>query len=242
MSKTAWCRFLLIAILLIFGIQCKKEDDIYSIGNKDAVNLNEIIAFTSVSPVSLIADSVSVCAISVQINVEAGTDSRQVKFYTDGGTFANGDTVQRVTVNSQGAASAFLISKVPKKTNVRVSVKDTYIIDTVINFLPSLPDDMLLTADAYTGDTSTGFRFTSVLFRNPGRGIVSDPAKVMFYVTPLDTNVNMVYPQFAFSDNRTATIDLINPYHVIGRFNVVARAAAASGDSISRSVIIVVKK
>jgi hypothetical protein len=239
MAKTIKVKYMWV-LLLLCAVGCKKEDDMYSTGNREAVPLSEIISFISVSPVQLEADSATACTINVQIHPETASGNRNVKFITDNGVFANGDTMQIVTANSEGKASARLVSNIPKKTIVRVKVLDAFVIDTAITFTPALPDDMLLSADTYQGDTSTQFRITSELFRNPQRGKVSDPVKVLFSVVALDTTINLVYPIFAFSADQAATITLLNPFHAGGRFNVTAKTPTAAGDSLTRTILVIV--
>jgi hypothetical protein len=230
-----FCGFL-AGILILSGQACQKDDDRYAVGTNNGIALAQVIAFTQVSPTNLEADSASLCTISVKIDRHASASNRNVRFYTDCGLFTNGDTVQIITANSEGNATAYLLSDKARKANIRVSVMNTYTIDTVINFLPARPDDLLLVADSYEGETDTNFQITSSLYRDPQRGLPSDPMKVLFTVVPLDTNINLIYPAFSLTENQVATITLENPFEVSGRFSVTAKTAAAIGDSISRTI------
>jgi hypothetical protein len=230
---------LFIVLFLIAG--CKKEDDIYVVGNKDGERLSNVLAFSAVTPIQIDADSASVCSVTVKIDAKAATGNRVVKFVTDGGKFANGDTTQTVTANSEGYANAYLLSDRSGKMHIRASVLDAYSIDTAVTFMPALPDDFLLTADVYRGDTSASFTITSTLFRNAQRGKISEPIKVIFSVIPVDTSISLVYPPFAFSGSGVAAITLTNPYNVTGRFNVTSKVLSSEGDSLSRTILIDIK-
>ncbi|MCG2616772.1 hypothetical protein LZZ85_20905 [Terrimonas sp. NA20] len=224
--------------LLITGISCEKEDDSYDVGTEHGVPIDDVIKFQAVGPMEPEADSVSPCTITVKIDSRASAANRVVKFFTSLGTFTNGDTVQTITANSDGVVRANLISDSPGNAKIRVSVMDRYARDTMVNFRPAMPDDMLVSPDKYEADTAASFQLTSRLFRDPQRGKPSDPIKVLFTVVPLDTTINLMYPAFTFSDGQSATIALTNPFKVTGRFNITAKAGAATGDSISRTVMI----
>jgi len=228
--------------LFLSSLGCKKEDDTYSVGNKDGVALSNVLAFTAVTPVQLDADSASISTLTVKVDPEATAASKAVKFHTDGGKFSNGDTTQTVEANSEGYASAYLLSDTPRNAHIRVSVMDTYTLDTVVTFVPALPDDMLLAPDKYVGDTTASFIMTSSLFRNAQRGKVSGHIKVVFLVEPVDTSVNLVYPPFAFTNGSDATVTLSNPYKAAGRFNVTTKALSSHGDSLSRTIQIKITK
>lgn len=227
-----------ISSMLITGLSCHKEDDLYDVGSAHGVPLDEVILLKTVGPTELDADSVSSCTITVKIDSRASAANRSIKFFTSLGTFANGDTVQTITASSEGLASAYLISDSPGKAKLRVTVMDVYTRDTTVDFKPAMPDDMLLTADQYEANTDSDFQITGRLFRNPLRGKPSDPVKILFTVEPLDTTINLIYPAFAFSDGQSATISLTNPFKVSGRFNVTAKSGAATGDSLSRTIMI----
>jgi hypothetical protein len=227
-----------LSSMLITGLSCDKEDDLYDVGTEHGISLDEVILLKAVAPTELEADSVSPCTITAKIDSRASVANRAIKFSTSLGTFANGDTVHTITANSEGLASAHLISDNPGKAKIRVSVMNTYTRDTTVAFKSAMPDDMLLTADQYEADARGSFQITSQLFRNPMRGKPTDPVKIRFIVEPLDTLINLVYPAFAFSDGQSATISLTNPFKVTGRFNVTAKSGAAIGDSLSRTVMI----
>jgi hypothetical protein len=225
--------------LLIFSIGwagCKKEDDTYTVGDKGGVALNNVLEFTAVSPAQLDADSASLATLTVKVDPDATVANRAVKFHTDGGTFLNGDTAEIVTANSEGYASAYLLSDSPRVAHVHVSVLNTYSLDTTVTFVAALPDDMLLSSNKYAGDTTLSFVITSSLVRNTQRGKVSGHIKVNFSVAPLDTTVNLVYPPFAFSVGSNATITLSNPFQVRGRFTITASTLSSTGDSLSRNI------
>ncbi|TWF42894.1 hypothetical protein FHW36_102655 [Chitinophaga polysaccharea] len=232
----------LINILLLALLPaCDREDDLYSMGNTSGPKLKDIIAFQELSVISLDADSASGCHIKVKINPEASAGKRTVTFVARSGAFPNNDTIQVVKANDEGIATTTLVSKQPGKCMIK-AITDIYTIDTFIMVNAALPDDILLTSDPYTGDTSTSFSISAELVRNPGRGTVTDPVKVFFVITPLDTSINLIYPSFSFSSTHLATINITNPYKVSGKFKVVSKVLSSQGDTLKRDVMLHINK
>jgi hypothetical protein len=232
----------IIAICVVVGsvfFSCDKQDDLYTIGSNKGTPLSEIISFYKVAPVSLDADSASLCTITVKLNAEADLSNRNVTFISSGGMFTNQDTTRVVQANSEGYATVNLLSETAGTIRVKASVL-TYTIDTVVKFVAALPDDILLSADKFTGDTSDSFEVTTRLFRNPGRGLVTDPVKVFYLVASLDTSLNLVYPEFSYSSGRAAKIEITNPYKISGRFNVSSKVVSAAGDTLARRIMLVI--
>lgn len=226
-----------------FFIGCKKEDDVYSVGNPSGVPLADIIKITSVSKLTLEADSLTFSTIEVMINPEASSSNRKVAFTTTNGVFLNGKTTDSVIVNSSGVARVSLLSSKAGVAIVAAKIS-SYTRDTVINFTASLPDDMLMSASKYVLDTTESFTVTNKLFRNPGKGKVTDPVKVFYEVTPEIINTgSLIYSQFAFSANRETSISISNPFKLKGRFIVTSKTVSASGnsDTLKRSFIIEIK-
>lgn len=232
----------LINILLLALLPaCDREDDLYSLGNASGPKLKDIIAFQELSVTSLDADSASSCNIKIKINPEASADKRTVTFVAKSGAFPNNDTIQVVKANDDGIATTTLVSKQPGKCMIKATT-DTYTIDTFITVNTALPDDILLTSDHYTGDTSTAFSISAELVRNPGRGMVTDPVKVFFVIMPLDSSINLIYPSFSFSSMHVATISVTNPYKVSGKFKVISKVLSSPGDTLRRDVMLYINK
>ena len=230
--------FLILFAVTLFS--CKKQDDQYLVGNPNGPQLNDIIAFTKISSNILEADSASLTTIQVRINPEADTNNRNVTFTTSSGLFTNNDTTQVVYVNAEGDASVSLLDNKPEMVHIKASVL-TYSIDTTVTFTAALPDDILLTSDKYVADTIDSITITTQLFRNAGKGRVSDPVKVFYKVISLDTSVNLVYPAFAFSSTQIANITIINPYKTKGGFNITSQVLSAKGDTLSKNILIKIK-
>src|SRR5690606_36893904 len=136
--------------------------------------VQDIIRFAGVSSLQPAADSSTTSVCTVQIHPEADAANRDVQFKTSLGTFENGDTVLTIKANASGLASATLL--IDQAGAATISAEDKSIrIDTTVVFQPAAPDDILLFADAYRVDTNTSVNVTTQLFRNPGRGKVTDP-------------------------------------------------------------------
>jgi len=217
---------------------CEKEVDTYTEGGEGGPAIKDIIRFTGVSSLQPDADSSSTSVLTVQIYPEADAANRDVLFKTSLGTFENGDTLLAVKANASGIASAMLLSDRAGRAKVSAEVKSIRI-DTTVVFQPAAPDDMLLSADAYRVDTNTSVSVTTQLFRNPGRGKVTDPVKVFFTVTAPDTAAyQLVYPAFAFSEGQAATMAISNPFKQTGIFRVAAYVLSSQNDTLRKEMVI----
>ncbi len=220
---------------------CDKQDDIYAVQNPLGPKIADIISFQSVSSAQVDADSASLCTIKVKITPEAAAKNRAINFSISGGVFTFGDTEHSLTANTEGIASISFISSKAQPVLFKASVSafstDTTVfsIDTTIVFKPALPDDFLLTADSFVVDSSKAIIITTTLFRNASKGVPTDPYQVSYKITALDTTVNLVYPEFAFSQNHSASITAINPFKAKGRFTVEAKITTATG-SLAKTI------
>jgi hypothetical protein len=232
---------IIAAFTFCFFSSCEKQDDLYSTQNPIGPQISDIISFQTVSSSQTDADGVSLCTIKVKIHPEAEAANRTVLFKVTGNAkFTNGDTMQIITANTQGFASASFYNTKAETVQLKASVL-TYIIDTAVGFEKALPDDMQLTADDYVLDTGQTVHLSSTLYRNTGRGIATDGAKVFFTITALDTVLNFIYPPFAFSKNQVAADTAINPFRVGGRFRVDSKTVSAAGDTLRKSINLIVK-
>ncbi|MFP5040028.1 hypothetical protein [Parasediminibacterium sp. JCM 36343] len=231
---------IVLSFLILSFFSCKKEDDLYRVGSNSGPDLNDIITFTNVSNNQIDADSVSNCILTVKINSQSDDASRNVTFITSGGTFSNNDTLMTVQVDALGYATVALKNNMPEMVRVKASVK-TFIIDTLITFNLAAPDDILISADKYLADTSNNITISTNLFRNPGRGVISDPVKVYYQITPLDTSINLVYPGFAFSEKHVSSIIVSNPFKVSGRFNIKSKVVGSSSDTLTKTILVKIK-
>lgn len=232
--------FLIPAVLIFISVSCKKQDDQYSIGNSTSSQLKDIITFSKISSDTLQADSVSVTTIEVKINAEADSNNRDVTFTTSGGLLTNNDTTQKVHVNTEGYASVSLLDIKPEKVHIKASIL-SYTIDTTVAFTHAFPDDILFTSDKYIADTTDTITVSAQLFRNAGKGKVSDPIKVLYKVTPIDTTVNLVYPEFSFSQKQVSNIAISNPFKIKGNFDIEAKVQSFSGDTLSKMIRVIIK-
>ncbi len=234
----------IICLFVLYSLSsCDKQDDLYSVQNPIGTKISSIIAFQSLSPTQIEADSFSLCTIKVKINPEADAPNRTVKFKVSGNaSFTNGDTVQTVVANTEGyAIASFKNAKV--ETVHLTAIVSSYSIDTTVKFTLALPDDMQLEADSYVLDrtTSQPAVIKAKLFRNANRGIVSNGAKIFYTFTPLDTTVNFIYQPFQYSFSQMAIDTAINPFKTGGRFNIEAKTLSADGTTLSKMVMIRVR-
>ncbi len=229
-------RYIILAALLSCLFSCKRDDEVYSLGNKKDVGIAGIIKFGTISNLAPEADTATLSLINIQINPEADTINRVVIFTTSLGTFTNGKTTISVTADAYGHAQAGIRSAVAGDAGISAAIHAATI-DTLIHFVPALPDDLLVTADHYSVDTTQTINITTTLFRNTGRGVPSDPARIWFAITPN----TLVYPAFVNSAAHIGAITVTNPFKVTGNFTLQAKTLSASGDTIRRSINLLIK-
>jgi hypothetical protein len=228
--------------VMLFIESCDKQDDLYSQQNPIGPQIGDIISIQTVSSTLVDADGVSLCTIKVKIYPQADVANRSVVFKVTGSArFTNGDTMQTINANTEGVTTASFYNTKAEAIQLKASILN-YIVDTTINFKLSPPDDMQFIADDYTLDSAAGQQvvITAKLFRNAGRGTVSDGAKVFFKITPLDTTINFVYQAFQYSQNQMAVDTAINPFKVGGRFNIEAKTVSSIGDTLRKFITIIV--
>jgi hypothetical protein len=232
---------ILLSILSLFFSSCHRDDEVYSAGNGSAAITSDLLAIKSISRTQIEADSAASTVIEFKVNIEADSANRYISLQTSLGKFLSGKTTDTVRADAYGIAKAALLSAVPGTAMVTAKVKSV-VVDTSVNFTPSLPDDMLLSASNYVADTTGNIVISADLFRNPSRGIVSDPVKVFYAVSSLSgATPPLVYPQFAFSSNKSASITISNPFKATGQFRVDAKTPSAQGDTIRRNLVFTIQ-
>lgn len=220
----------------------KKDDDRYTIGGQSGISVSRIIVFKSLNSLQLKADSVTPCLVTVQI--DPGTDSinRVVIFSTGNGSFPNGYAADTTTANAYGVAAASFVSKMAGAAVVSARI-GAYSIDTMVQFIAALPDNLQLTADKYISDDLDSFLIDATVSRDGGRGQVTDPVKVFFSQAPAAIgDAGLIFPTFAFTTGELASITVKNPYKVAGTFDVIAKTVTDKGDTLTKTVTIVIKK
>jgi hypothetical protein len=235
-------KILVYLSMLCFSVAaCKRDDEVYSVGNEKGPPISGLLAIKSISRIQLEADSTTTTVIEFTVNTEADSANRYISLQTSLGKFLNGRTTDTLRINADGTAKASLLSNTTGTAMISARVKSINV-DTTVSFTPSLPDDMLLSANNYVTDTTGSIMVSADLFRNPGRGNVSDPVKTFFTVTSLSGSTQaLVYPQFAFSSNKSASITISNPFKATGQFRVDAKTPSAQGDTIRRNLVFTIQ-
>lgn len=236
-SSKSIMKYLFIVFFLIF-ISCKKDDKVYSLGNEDGAQLSSLIHVSNISKIQVQADSLTTTTIEISINPEADSIAKNILLTTSLGTFPSGSNKDTLRANSYGIAKVDLLSNVFGTAMITVQSK-SIVVDTNIVFQQSLPDDILMVADKYVGNNTDTFIITTSLFRNPGRGQVSDPVKIFYVITPENPNSPaLVYPQFSFSTTKKSTITILNPLKGKGNYKIEAKTVSANNDTLSRNISI----
>lgn len=233
--------FLFLSILCFVFAACDRDDEVYSAGNKNATATSDLLKIKSISRLQTEADSAATIVFEYKLNIEADSVNRYVLLQTSLGNFLNGKAIDTVRADAYGIAKASLLS--PKSGTAIITARlKSVVIDTSVTFTPALPDDMLLSANNYVLDTNSNIIVSADLFRNPGRGIVSDPVKVSFSVSSLSgATQTLIYPSFAFSSDKKAVITIANPFKATGQFKVDAKTPSAQGDTIRRNLVFTIQ-
>jgi hypothetical protein len=229
-----------LCLVLALAAACRRDDDVYTIGNKDGQVASSLFWIASVSAPQIEADTASTIAIIVKITPGADTLSHTITANTTFGSFVNDKTTMTLTANSLGEAKALLHSGKTGNATVTFTVKNLSV-NTTVSFIPALPDDFTLTADKYTGDSTVTYNVTSTLFRNPGKGLISDPAKVYYSISPASPGNTLVIPAFVNTAVGVATAQVSNPYKIKGSFVVLAKTAKFGGDTLRKSINLIIK-
>lgn len=217
-------------------IACTKEDDEYALNHEDGFSSGSLISFKGIDLLNVEADGVSYSTILVQIHPETDAQYRQVSLSTTVGKFANGGMTDTVDVNAEGRAYFTISSNSPKRAAIRAMVR-SYSVDTIIDFRPALPDDILIAADNFVIDNTQSISVSTSLLRNSFRGTVSDPLKVYYKIIPLSAQTDqLIYPPFAMSSAGTATITISNPFKISGDFKVEAKTVSATNDTLRKQL------
>lgn len=233
-------RYFLLLTGMFLLCTCKKDDEVYTAGNRKGASLSSIIRVTGISVATLEADTADVSQITLHIDPESDPANRTITVNTTLGNFLNGNKSMTLTADAAGNAVAVIRSPLAGDAQVTATVKSISV-DTVVHFKPAPADDLLLTADNYNTDTSGVINVTATLSRNPGRGLPSDPAKVYFTVTPGTGATALVYPAFANTTAHVATAAIKNPFKVPGTFTIEAKTPGDNADTIRRTVTVIIK-
>lgn len=227
--------------LILLLAACQRDQVVYTIGAPGGPPVSSIIAVKSLNALQVEADSATTCVIAIQINPNTDSVSRPVVFSTTNGTFSNRLMTDTVTPDAYGVATASFVSNTTGPAKLSADLQ-SFIVDTLIDFTPALPDNMLMTSSAYTGTVTDTFILNCQLSRNIGRGKVSDPVKVLFQQSPTTAAAQgLIFSSFANTANGRASIVVYNPYQVTGTFIVTASTAADNASMLTNSVTLVIK-
>jgi hypothetical protein len=200
--------FIVYSLILISFFSCRRDDEQYAVGNSKGVCPSSLFYFSTVQPSVLEADSISICQFQIQLDPQADSTLRFISLSTNLGELSNGRMTDTLKINDQGIATGFLLSSKLGVAKLTARVGNLTI-DTLIRWLAALPDDILVSSNSYSGDSTSSFQISAILFRNPGRGLPSDPDKVFFQIHPA-TSLNLQVPEFNFSSNHQVNVIVSN--------------------------------
>lgn len=233
--------FLVLFLAALVFVRCKKSSSPTN-HTPTAVPADTVIHITSLSALSVEADSLSTCQITVQLDPTTTPRDNFVIFSTTLGQFPNGLNTDTSAVNVYGVAVLPLLSNIAGSAFVSARV-DGILVDTTVSFTPALPDGMFCVANPYVGADSVDFHIACDLYRDQGRGKVSDPIQVLFSFLPATGNYNapaLILPPVANSIAGVVTDSVQNPYHNTGNFVIVATTTLANGNPLSTPIILVI--
>lgn len=221
-------------LILFLLLSCIKEDDYYSLNNPNGLRIQSIFYFDEIKNSNIEADGISKYKIKIKIHPESTVENRQLGLETSLGLFENGRNTDTVEVSANGEATFYISSTHPGEAKITAKVK-TFIIDTIVNFIPALPHDLLISLDRFKIDTTQSIEIRTSLFRDPFMGEVSNPIKIFYSIIPDSIQSNsLVFPALSFSENDLSSISITNPFSLKGGFKVEVKTLSAKSDTIKR--------
>lgn len=219
-------------LIAVFG--CDLEDPLAD------VDCNEIFRLEA-DKTSFLANGLDKITITATLSGKAKPALR-VAFQTDYGIFegsGNQPSVELTTIDRK--ASVVLKSTNTVESDITVSVEIEGMCRQFLSFSsePALPDFIVFQSDRLEISANRSERaFLNVdLFRNPGRGVVSEMMRVDFESRPLDgSNARADHPEFAFSSNGAVSIDLRSATDTSGMVRIDAVVPAADGGVLRKSL------
>jgi len=231
-------------ITIIFAISfcllsCKKDDDVYAPGSASGAEIANILQIDSKGVTDVPADLATPVTIYVSVPADAATAKKTITLTTTLGVFVNGQATSSVIADAYGKAQ-FTLKSAGIGTAIVSATSGNYSVNTSVKFIAAMPDDLILTADKYQISASETATLTATLYRAPQNGSVTDPAKVEFSVSGGSGNPLFI-PAFAYSAHGVATAVLGNPFSSTGTYTVTAKANNQQGQSISKSITVVIR-
>lgn len=230
----------LFSVPFLFSCHKEREQDRYSVGAKDGLAVADIITYAYVNNGTIPADGLTTCDVTVKITQQADSQYRYVALKAGSGTFANGRATDTIFADANGYARTSLYSTLGMPCQLRASVR-SYFVDTIIKFIPALPNEMLLVADSQNVDTSQPIKLTCILSRTSGN--ISSGLFVYYNIARADaaTGDILVVPSYSRTHHDTADAVITNPFNAHGQFKVSACTVSDVGDTITRSLTIKVR-
>lgn len=238
MKLFAKSSFIKLSILLfIIGtLACDKEDELYT-EYTSKTEISNVIAFTKVPDGKLSADSVSSTRFEIKIASNADSAYRRILVTTDKGRFSNKNDSIFVQVDATGYGQFDLISGTEiGPSTIQAKIKDI-IIDTVITFSPSYPEDFLMETSHYVVDSNNTPVIKVKTFKNTG--IITPNTRVHYIIKRNDSaSTYPIIPPYSVIKNDSTQVEIKNPFDAQGEFVVEAKIAVNEEDSLSKTVIL----
>jgi hypothetical protein len=236
--------FLVVPLAALMLVYCKKHNTPAPANvTSTEVPVDTVIHITALSAPTLEADSVSTCLITVQLHPTTTPRENFVVFNTTLGQFPNGQKTDTAAVDVYGVAVLPLLSNTVGSALISATV-DAISVDATVSFIPALPDGMYCVATPSMGSDSINFQLICDLYRNPGRGKVTDPIQVSFSLLPPVTGnygaPMLSYPPVATSISGVVTDSVKDPFYNKGSFVIVAATTLDNGNSFSQPIYMVI--
>jgi hypothetical protein len=231
--------FILLFVANIFLLSCKKDDDVYTPGTTDGVDVSSILQLDAKGATDIPADQATTVTLFITMRADASTTNKAITLATTLGKFGNGTKSSTVTVDAYGKAE-FTITSDAVGTAIVTATSGSYSVNASVKFVAAMPDDLILTSDKYQVSPSETATITATLYRAPQAGSVTNPAKVEFSVSG-GSGEPLYIPSFAYSTDGVATAVLGNPFGSTGTYTVTAKTTNQQGQPVSKSIVIVIK-
>ena len=225
--------FLLPLLLLLLTSACELPDP------REDVDCNALLNVETDRTTAL-ANGLDQIRISVTLDDEIRPEA-QVTFSTDYGSFAgSGDRTELTVTPVAGKAEARLRTtrEIRESATVFVRVEDYCETSVDIATLPAYPDLITLESDrsTITANRSEAANLTVSLFREAGKGAVSDDIRIDFKTETTDgSDAEADVVDFAFVENETASVSLRSATDSTGVITVTACVEGADGTTLSDS-------
>lgn len=225
--------YFFLTFLFFAHLSCELEDPLADL------ECDKIITINSTPANGPIADGKSIIFFTATLAEEVKSNS-MVTFRTDYGFFVGSGEMKEFAVTSSGkkAIAQLMVSTEVEDFEVSAQLETSCQQFITLSTTPSLPDFIEFQTDRtmITANRSEQAMLTVGLFRNTGRGSISEGVRVNFSQSSNNVNVKADLPEFAFSTNGSVMVAMRSATDSTGVVTLTASVEGAEGSVISKSL------